>query len=371
MSKVGQKIAIHQFHPYASPGDAITNQMFFIQQALRDIGVAGEIFARKFPTDLEDRVKPFRAKDLWDSDLLLIHHSLGYPQLSELMKVEIPKALVYHNVTPPEFFRHNSVLKKLAVTGRSQLKHLKRYLIASFADSQYNADELETLGYRNTKVMPLFDLAHADSTPVRHFPRKGTLRLLFVGRLAPNKNQAMLLEMFAHLKSMVSARAELILVGGGDPIYTDYIMLLRKHLGLTLSVQIHGHVTDEKLEQLYRSADGFVCLSQHEGFCIPLVEAMRYDVPVFAAPVAAVTETLGDAGVQLLSPDNPRLTAQVITKVLETEGAREKIILSQRARLRELKEIQNPKRVQDLLSALVHEVRHRPTASAAAVPASW
>src|SRR5688572_13447070 len=107
MSSLTQGITVHQFHYHANTGDAITQQMRFIQNALKEIGIDGEIYAKKFPRKLLPQIKSFQKERLWNADLLLIHHSFGNPAFDELARVEIPKAIVYHNITPAEFYGHD------------------------------------------------------------------------------------------------------------------------------------------------------------------------------------------------------------------------------------------------------------------------
>jgi glycosyltransferase involved in cell wall biosynthesis len=372
-STPAQEITVHQYHFHAGPGDAITQQMFFIQKALASQGIRGEIFASKFTRKLLPRVKAFHQGALWNGDLLLIHHSFGNPAFPRLLRVEIPKAIVYHNITPEEFFAHDPYLAALSRRGRSQLRRFRKYVTASFADSRYNAAELVDLGFPDPQPLPLFDLTdYNPDRPLVVKKKNGPLRLLFVGRIAPHKNQALLIRLFYHLRERLPKDSELVIVGGGDRIYLDYLKLLRRQLGLVSQVNFAGHVKDEELRAFYSSADAFLCLSRHEGFCIPLVEAMKQDIPVFAAPWTGVADTMAGSGVHLLHPESISETAQAIASVLSSSKAREAVLLSQRQRLLDFQKEQNASQVVERITKLVREIRHSPqTTMRSLVPAAW
>lgn len=353
-----QKITIHQFHYSVVHSDAITNQMLFLQEALADIGVGGDIYAHQIKGDVVGRVKPLRWRTMLNCDLLLVHHSHGNPKLEEVLKVEVPKAIVYHNITPAEFLRHDPDQAELCRLGRRQLVELRDHLVGAFADSKYNSSELEALGYPESEVLPLYNLssiipAKADK---KSPPRKGPTDLLFVGRVAKHKNQAALIKTFFYFKQFIESDSRLILVGGQDPIYGDYLKLLAQGLGIQSSVKFAGKVSDKMLRNYYQTARAFVCLSEHEGHCIPLVEAMAAGVPVFALSDTAVAETMGKAGVHLLTRE-PSEIAEALASVLESKTTVQVILKSQQQRLKELIQIQSKRRAQELLVNLVHELR--------------
>lgn len=355
-----QRITIHQFHYSITRSDAVSNQMFFIQQSLKEIGIGGEIFAKEIKDIPASRARPLEAQALWGCDLLLLHHSQGNPALDQILKVDVPKALIYHNITPEKFFRHDPYIAGLCRLGRKQLPQIRRAVIANFADSQYNSWELETQGFPRSPKLPLFDIGSGVPAIRKKKRAKGAARtLLFVGKLAPHKNQALLVKVCYYLNHFTGEPWDLVLVGGKDPIYGEYVRSLAKVLGVSSHVHIAGRADDRDLERYYRQADAFVCLSLHEGFCIPLIEAMKAGVPVFALPVAAVKETLGGAGLQLKT-QKPHRIAAIIAAALEKNAYPRAILSTQKKRLQQMRPLQSKQRVQKICSKLVEVLRSSP-----------
>jgi glycosyltransferase involved in cell wall biosynthesis len=348
-----ERAVIHQFHYNAAPKDAVTNQMIFLRQALAESGIVGNIYASEIRDADLLGVRRFDPTEARQGDLLLVHHSQGNPELTRVLDTPIPKALVYHNITPGVFYRHDRVLASLCDLGRRQLIQFRGKVTACFADSRYNAAELAEMGLPGAKELPLFDLS--DERGQRRFPPKGPADggdILFVGRIAPHKNQALLLKTQFYLSRMQRKDFRLVLVGSEDPVYADYLRLLAKALKIEDRVSFPGRVTEPELDAIYAKAAAFVSVSLHEGFGIPLVEAMRFGVPVFAFPDAAVKETLGGAGVTLRTK-KPHRIAEVIAAALEDKNCVAAMLQSQAQRLEELKKIQNKTRAQRLLSSLL------------------
>jgi glycosyltransferase involved in cell wall biosynthesis len=356
-------MCIHQFHYATAAGDAVTNQMRFIRDSLREAGVTGEIFARENKAPAEYGIRAFLPEALWNADLILVHHSHGNPALSSLLRIEIPQALIYHNVTPARFFQHDPYIARLCELGRRQLKEFRDAVVATFAVSRYNARELEALGFPEPRLFPLF---HLESLPAARRPRPkraksaapGTpLELLFVGKLAPHKNQALLIETLYYLHRAFPGKYRLVLVGREDPIYGDYLRQLARALRVEGHVRFTGRVSQEELTHAYESAAAYVSTSRHEGFGVPLVEAMLHAIPVLALPSSGVKETLGLAGVRL-ETRLPHRIAEIVDTVLERPAACRQILRGQATRLRVLKQFHNRQRVQSLLIDLVHDLRH-------------
>ncbi len=353
--KLAQPLVIHQYHYSVRRADAVTNHMIFLQRALDDIGIRGSIFAHEVRRSDSLDVRPFDRSSVWNCDVLLIHHSHGNPRLRDLLKVEVPKALVYHNITPPRFFNHDPYLAALSKMGREQLQLMRRDLVAAFAVSRFNSWELETLGFKREPVLPLF---HLNETPLPPPHPTDPLRLLFVGKLTAHKNQALLLKVLFYLKRICKRPVSLSLVGTEDPVYARYLKLLARTLNVSDQVHFVGRVSDVALRSYYQDASAFVCVSQHEGFCLPLVEAMQTGVPVFARPVAGIPETLRKAGVHLLT-GKPHRIAEIIATCLSDPKTVGKLLEGQAKRLRQLKHTQSNELAQQILSRLGSEMRNR------------
>ncbi len=354
-----QPIAIHQFHYSASGADAVTNHMLLIQSALREAGIGGEIFAvhRKAPESIA--VRPFDVASLWDADLLLIHHSHGNPALPKLLETEIPKALIYHNITPPHFFNHDSHMASLSKLGRKQLGLFEGKILKAFGDSKFNCSELELVGLRKAEVFPLLDLQSplkVRTAPLQRRRVSGTRTLLFVGKLTPHKNQALLIRTLFYLNQLSSVKYRLVLAGRSDLLFAEYLRLLTRSLGLDHQVTFTGPVSAEELEGHYAQADAFVCASLHEGFCVPLVESMQRQVPIFALPRTGVRETLGRAGFRFTSLEASKM-AHAIHASLSDETAIEQVLTAQDQQLITLGVAHNRRKIVDLCSALVKRLR--------------
>jgi glycosyltransferase involved in cell wall biosynthesis len=334
-----QSFTVHQFHYKASGGDAVTQHMLFIQSALAEIGIGGGIFSVERKNLPLGKIQPWSVDSVWNCDLLLIHHAQGNPVLKDILDLEIPKAIVYHSQAPARFYSHDLETKHNLMLGKKQLTLLKKRGVPVFGVSEFTLDELKRIGFESPQILPLMHLEKIklEEKPFDFLEPKN---LLFVGRIAPHKRQSLLIESFYHLRSQLPAHSKLILIGTGDPLYTKYLKLLIQQWKLTGQVVLAGKLTDQDKESYYELADAFVCLSEHEGFCIPLVEAMREGVPVFYRPSSGVKETMAGAGVQLLS-ENPTEIAATLLAFLRNEEAQKQVLKQQEKRLKELSKFQN------------------------------
>lgn len=300
--KVAHEIrAVHQFHPGSAMGDAITNAMLLMQKRLRALGYRSEIFVCFRDPDLADTLRLIDELPRHGDYVLIVRHSMGFDALQQIVALPAPKILFYHNITPPEFLQEEP-LQHYAKLGRRQLRELRDIVTGSLADSEYNALELRALGFKNVQACSaLFDIdalwAQAQAQPRRSDPHR--LTILFVGRVIHSKAQAELVDTFAAFRTRYGKPCRLILVGrhGGE---TDaYLASIQRRIevyGIEEDVVLAGLVSDEELHAWYAAADLYLSLSHHEGFAVPLVEAMAYDVPVLARPAAAVPYTLSGTG---------------------------------------------------------------------------
>lgn len=341
--------AIHQFHHGVDAGDGVTNSLLFIQRLLRQLGFESHLYAANIPAAMADRVRPCHELETLDGEgtLLLQHHSMGHELGDWLRRLAVPRALVYHNITPAGFFSPGSDLHRYATLGREQLVQWRDDFRAVLAVSDVNAEDLVALGYAReaiTVIPLLVDLERSGTDP-RPLPDPAQQlhpalaerpALLFVGRLVENKRQHLLLEALWHLQRMQSRGAPaamLVLAGGGER--SDYARFLRQRLHqlqLDGSVIMPGKVDDALLQALYRRSAAFVCASAHEGFGMPLVEAMLADCPVVAMGLTNVPHTLGEGGLVLDSED-PAVMAAGLSLLLEDEALRETVIAGQRRSL--------------------------------------
>lgn len=326
--------AIHQFSPSCSPGDGVTNGLFFTRRLLRELGFESEIYSDFIPEPLAKEVKPLGQFNPQAGELLFMHHSLGMDNAGWLSNLTIPKVMVYHNITPVHLLPEDDHIRRLSVLGRQQLVQWAPDYIGAIGDSEYNSMELRETNYRNVATIPLL----VDTNMIRHAPwnpssvasLRDAINLLFVGRVCENKRQLDLLEVLAELLHYVDQPVRLILAGGiTSPDYQEKIQSRIRELGLEGNVLLAGKVPNETLFALYRIADAFICMSEHEGFGMPLIESMLFDVPVVARGMCSIPYTLGEGGLILKNGD-PREAAAVLHTLLSEPGLRRRVIAGQR-----------------------------------------
>lgn len=325
--------AVHQFLPVLSQGDACSGHALQAQRILREMGVDSDLFVEHAHPPMEGLARSYRdyAERARSGDVLLYHLAVGSVLADALQ--ERPERLVvdYHNLTPVEYFELWDPSHTWAVTwGRRQLADLAGRSEAALADSRYNEADLVDLGYRNTTVVPiLLDTAAFDhevdaSAEARLLERKeaGGGDWLFVGRIAPNKAQHDIVKAFAVYRRVYDPQARLWLVGGSaGGAYSQALERLISSLRLRRAVTVTGAVSPGVLSAHFRTADVFVCLSEHEGFCVPLLEAMHHRLPIVAHAAAAVPGTLGDGGL-LLDDKAPTTVAAAAHLVLDDPARR-------------------------------------------------
>jgi glycosyltransferase involved in cell wall biosynthesis len=330
--------AINQFLPNLSYGDAISNEAIWIRDELRQAGFESHIFVQFIDPRVVDECRLFTPGELHRSDAAIYHHSIGTKITPHLIEFRGPKYLIYHNITPGEFFeRYRPEFAQILYRGRADLPRLARCFGNSVGDSAFNAAELAANGFKLPGVLPLAinpgKWAFRPDPAIMGQMRDGRTNILFVGRFAPNKKQDDLIAAFSrYLRHDPGAR--LILVGKpeeADP-YVNHLRDLIDNLGLGSSVLLPGSIGNEQLAAYYRTAHLFWSMSEHEGFCVPLIESMWFDIPIFAFKRAAVPETLGEAGLMFSHKDDlPGLAA--LAHLLVTDAAlREKLIRAQRTR---------------------------------------
>jgi glycosyltransferase involved in cell wall biosynthesis len=295
-------VAVHQFHSGTAVGDAITDQMVRLQGDLRRLGYASQIYAEHIHPDLASSVRHYTEYQHATSTLMLVHHSMGHDAFDDVVAWQTPIVTVYHNITPPAFFDDRST-RSYAQLGRAQLSKLAQRSLFGIADSNYNRRDMLDAGFERVDVLPVrTDFSGFRRSPVHGPPSDTSEDWLFVGRLVPNKQQHRLVEAFATYRKWFGV-GHLHLVG--DLSYHPYVDVVRAMADehqVGDHVTLHGKVSDRELVSCYHRAGAFVCLSEHEGFGIPLLEAMAANVPVIAARSSAIAETLGGAGVLLDTP---------------------------------------------------------------------
>jgi glycosyltransferase involved in cell wall biosynthesis len=331
-------MAVHQILATLGYGDAIGHEVLGINRALRGAGFDSEIIVETADPRLEDLTLDYRdvVNDLHEDDLLIHHFSLGSRASRTAFALPCRMALIYHNITPPEYFLgvHEQLVRQ-CYHGRRELLAYRSRVDLALGDSEFNRQELEALGFSPTAVLPVVPgFSHLDVTPD---PRVATAyddewtNILFVGRVIPNKRPDDVIRFFHAYKTAFNARSRLILAGsyGGFELYLAQLHDLVNRLGAK-DVHILGQVTNEELTALYDVADVFLCASEHEGFCVPIVEAFYKRVPVLAYAATAVPATMDGGGILYESRDPHRVAAlidvlvsdaDVETRTLEAQDA--------------------------------------------------
>ena len=328
--------AIHQVLPNLSYGDAISDFVRWIRDRLRQGGVTSDIFFEHVDPRIRGEGREFRPGSFGAGDAILYHHSIGNILTPHVIAHPGPKCLFYHNITPAEFFEpFRPQFAALLRQGREELKLLARNFPLSAAPSAYNAGELREAGFAAPLVCPLaVDPARWSGAPDAELIarlQQGHTNVLFVGRISPQKKQEDLLRAFqVYLGYDPTAVLHLV---GVYPKNDPYVACLRRTaelIGLGGRVQFTGSVSESQLAAYYRTAHLFWSMSEHEGFCAPLMEAMWHDVPVLAYNSAAVSETLGAAGVLFNRKD--KLTELAACLLVRDDGLRQQIVAAQRRR---------------------------------------
>ncbi len=356
-----ERPVVHQFTAVLSGRDAVGHHTLAVDRLLREVGADATIFAAHVNPELKDRVTHFRHHaDAAAPDLIIYQASTGTPVADYLLERPEPVVINYHNMTPAGFYYPwKPHLGAELDHGRRQLARLCRQAHSGIADSEFNAGELRSFGLGCVEVAPvLVDDAVLPAGGVLASPggggdgSKSKVTLLFVGRLAPNKCQQDLVSALAVLQRW-RADVELVLVGSSSAdVYEAALRDFAVELGVGDAVRFVGSVSSAELAGWYRRADVFVCLSEHEGFCVPLVEAMAWGVPVVAAAAAAVPETLGAAGV-LLTDKSPVVVAAAVERVLIDAGLRDDLVRRGLARASELGPRAARERLREILTRLV------------------
>src|SRR5438093_9114921 len=330
----------HQFHPVVAYGDAVGNDCFELQRMFWSSGVRSDLFAWEAKPEVRALVRDWKELErIRRGDvLLLVHHSMGNDVVSDVARLPVRKAVVYHNITPAKYFEGlNEHARRYAELGREQLVELAKAAEFGFADSEYNRRELEAAGCANTSVVPIaidweqFDVA-PDPDVARALGDERT-SILAVGQILPQKAIHDVIAAFARYRD--SDRGARLYLVGSTAMSAAYLERLQddvRRLALTDAVVFTGAVTIEQLVAYYRGATAFLTLSDHEGFCVPLLEAMRSDLPIVAHAAGAIPETLGEAGI-LLEDKAPGAVAAALERVVGDAALRRELVEKGRRRV--------------------------------------
>ncbi len=321
---------VDQVIPSLASRDAIGVHTLNLRDGLRAAGLDSDIYYGSFTPDVEHEGRPVTelgrtGKDRW----LLYQSSIGSPVYDLVATRSEPKLVNYHNITPASLLRDwEPHVAYEAALGRTQLARLASQSRFAVADSAFNESELHALGYQGTAVVPLLiDMQTKSDAPdpelaARLAARKaevGGADLLYVGKISPHKAPHDLVKMLDVLRRLYDPHARLHLVG--SPLGETYGPALHafvEELELTDAVLFPGSITAAELEAYFQAADVYVSASDHEGFCVPIAEAMGHGLPIVAYGVTAVPETVGGGGL-LLDDKSPVPFAAAVARVISDQ----------------------------------------------------
>ena len=350
--------SIHQFHSGTHPRDAITNSMFLIKNILNENGIESNIYAEHLHPELIGRIYSCDKINVNKDDVLIIHHSFENGVLDYITGLSCHKILLFHNITKPIFFEEGSALQAGATRGFGQLWQLRDVVSGAITDSDFNATELANRGFSN--IQTIFLLKDLEILPDLPFEPAGSsgdpeqLHLMFVGRVVENKGHDALIAALPILQKYLGRRVKLSICGEYDENSSYFSSLVTEvnQRQIKDSVTFLGSVSNERLLGLYRTADAYVSFSEHEGFGVPLLEAMALGTPVIAYACTAIAETVGNGGI-LLGDREPETLAYVLRKLTASRTFRRSVIRRQREHLSKFSMIANIEKLFGFLQSTV------------------
>lgn len=355
---------VDQWLPAAHRGDAIGDEALRIRDALRRAGIEADVYALDVDEEAREDVRPFAERtQTGKGDVTLLHFALPSPLTKAFAEAPTKKMLIYHNITPAEYFLgFDDELVRIAHGGRRELRSLAEVTDLALGDSEFNRRELVELGFApgRTGVLPiLMDFARYLEVPassvLEEMLSDGRPNFLFVGRVYPNKKVEDLAKLAFFYKKYVSEDFRFVLVGkaGRMQRYQDAVQALADRWGLVPGEFLFtGHLRWEDLLVCYACSDVFVSMSEHEGFAVPLVESMLMELPVLAYEAGAVAETLSGAGVTFREKSYEEL-AEMAHVLVTDDDVRDGLVATGRERVERF----DPRRVEAELISHVTEVR--------------
>jgi len=352
---------IDQLVPAFHQGDAIGDTAFHLKKFFLAQGFSSEIYCLSSDKELEDRSQPFSSfPKPGADDVTVLHFALPSPLTQALIKLASHKVIIYHNITPSDFFEPFSPqMVRLSRLGREELSSLAPHVELALADSEFNRQELLGLGFLNSQVFSLFVDFSKYKKPSSQFVfdlfNDGRTNVLFVGRIVPNKKIEDLIKVIFYYKKYVSPLVRLIVVGktaSCPPYYQSLVRIADEFYLKPEEIRFTGHIPDEEMFALYRVCHVFLSLSEHEGFCLPLIESMVFDLPIIAYNSTAVPYTLDGTGI-LINDKRVDYVAELVEIVAHDKNLRKKIIHGQSLRLEKFKKQGREKFLLENLKRLV------------------
>jgi glycosyltransferase involved in cell wall biosynthesis len=336
---------VDQLVPAYHRGDAIGDTATNLRDFFRAQGFQSDIYCLDRDRGLEGESIPFEnLPEPGGNDVTILHYALVSVLTEKFKNLKSRKLIIHHNITPHGYFEdYSREMARIARMGREELASLAPHVDLALADSEYNKEELLELGFKKADVLPLFiDFGKYDK-PASPFIKRlfddDRVTILFVGRIVPNKRIDELIKVAFYYKKYISPLVRLVVVGktGSLPGYYDSLIRLADEFYLDPDeICFTGHISDEEMFALYRRADVFLSLSEHEGFGLPFIESLVFDLPIIAYDCTAVPFTLGGAGV-MIRHKRVDYVAELVHKIAGEKDLRQRIIRGQRKRLEEFR----------------------------------
>jgi len=352
---------IYQLLHTLSYGDAISTEVLSLDKVLKDSGFETGIFSINTHQHLKGKSINYKQMDKDFEGVLILHYSLGSP-INELYLnlPNVKKVLIYHNITPKKWFENvNFRVANDIEVGIKELPRLLEKTDLIISDSDYNAKELKEIGYDSIVLNLPFDSNKWNEVPegpgFKALINPNELNLLHVGRLAPNKCIEDIIKVFYFLKHKVQAHSKLWLVGidSDTEIYSFGLKRMVEDLSLRDSVVFTGCLLDDDIKALYKNCSSYICMSEHEGFCLPVVEAMNYELPVISFASTALTDTVGDGGVLFTEKKHPQI-AELVNEVYQNKELNSRLKHAGLKRVSELSIEKFQKEALDIFNNLIN-----------------
>lgn len=352
-------------------GDAVSNDAIAMGKLILSMGYETVIYASWFDEHIEKVCAVdyyYNMPRLSSDDVLIYHFSTGNPAMKKvLQELKCHKIMVYHNITPAEYFAsYNPDIAKSLVKGREDLQAMHNIFEYCLAVSEFNKVELQKYGYTCPIIVlpiiiPMQDYDKSpDGTIINNYTKDGWTNIIFVGRVVPNKKQEDLIKAFTYYKKHINSKSRLFIVGNhhGMEIYLQRLQQYVENLQVK-DVIFTGKIPFAQILAYYTIADVFLCTSEHEGFCVPLIEAMKFGVPIVAYGAGAIPETLGGAGILVGNKDAAYL-ALIIDKLVKDEQFKKNIVAGQNLRLQDFSYERTSDRFKKILNAMLKQMsEHR------------
>ncbi|MBN1515319.1 glycosyltransferase family 4 protein [Candidatus Sumerlaeota bacterium] len=331
---------VHQVLPNMEYGDAISNYALLLQQTLRRLGFQSNIYAQYIHPRLRRNTIPLASMSRCAADekiIWLFHYSIVSDITRQMREMRGRVVLLYHNITPPDLSigGENFFSSKL-YAGLQDLKSFVDIPVMAVGSSAYNMKQLESVGFKRTEILPiilnysLFD--RAPDPAIMHRFNDGMVNFVTVSRIYPHKKIEDILRVFYYYQNLINPNSRLFIIGDSKGMEWYYDQLINFHHKLNLqNVIFTGRVRFRELIAYYRLARIYLCMSEHEGFGVPLLECMYLGIPIIAYNCSAVGETLDDAGV-LVNEKKCGEIAELAHLILSDQDLRTRIINKQKDR---------------------------------------